>query len=310
MTDENPIAKGTPDYDLMPGVDPARIHEGINNMIELERLRNMQYLPATSSAGLATQKARCIERDAIQLSRPEGCFCLGAGKLFARMGVAEQICTCPDGRALHALESLKEEGLRAQRSLRTWEHCGVPKRFLECRLSTSPVERPPGFSGLKKLLECFFDDSFFLHGASGVGKTGLAVGWLHERLQAGHSVLFATVPDLLGEIKSTYKARPYWEIGDPPRHSEEDVIQKYLTVDSLVLDDLGAEQIGNEDWLQDRLYRIIGGRHDELRPTVFTSNHNIQVTGQRIGERITWRIVEAAGKENIIEIKGRNLREE
>jgi len=277
---------------------------------ELERLRNMQYLPSTDAQLPSTellpwgQLARCQERDALQVTRPEGCFCLGAGKLFARMGVAEQLCNCPDGQALQVLEKTKEEGLRAERYSKTWERCGVPRRFLECRISTSPLTDeglPYELRGL--WVPC--DESWFLHGASGVGKTGLAIGWLYERLQAGNSVLFTTVPDLLGDIKATYANRH----GSYERLTEEDVIQKYLTVDSLVLDDLGAEQIGNEDWLQDRLYRIIGGRHDELRPTVFTSNHDMGITGRRIGTPITWRIVEMCGKENIIHIEGRNLRE-
>ncbi len=296
---------------LHQGLKPRRSEEMTP---ELERLRNMQYLPRTGAAAyiksdwlpavwIDNQLKRCQERDAIQATRPEGCFCLGAGKLFARMGVAEEICySCPEGWALYHHEKTKKEGLKADRYSKAWERCGVPKRFLECRLSTSPVMEYLGDWDV-------LSDSWFFWGASGVGKTGLAVGWLYERLQAGDSVLFTTVPDLLGEIKATYGvvARSYDTLSVT---GEEDVIQKYLTVDSLVLDDLGAEQIGNEDWLQDRLYRIIGGRHDELRPTVFTSNHNIQATGQRIGERITWRIVESCSKSNIIEITGHNLREE
>jgi len=297
----------------------------VNKMTpELERLRNMQYLDNTENWMVATRGRgvissgwleRCKERDVLQASRPEGCFCLRAGKMFARVGVAEELCGCPEGIVLQALEKTKEDGLRADRYTKTWERCGVPRRFLECRLRTSPLDRDllDKVAPISLNKDCGLEmggDSWFLHGASGVGKTGLAVGWLYERLQAGNSVLFTTVPDLLGEIKATYGGQSIRGAHEYTSATEEDVIQKYLTVDSLVLDDLGAEQIGNEDWLQDRLYRIIGGRHDELRPTVATSNPDMEAAGRRLGNTITWRLVEMCGKENIICIEGRNLREE
>ena len=93
--------------------------------------------------------------------------------------------------------------------------------------------------------------------------------------------------------------------------SEAEIIKRYSQADVLIMDDLGAEHIrtGNEEWTADRLYQIIGYRHAEELPTLFTSNLDIAQTGKRIGERITWRIVEMCGPQHICKVTGPNLRD-
>ena len=48
----------------------------------------------------------------------------------------------------------------------------------------------------------------------------------------------------------------------------------------LVLDDLGAEQ--SSSWVRERLYVIVSRRHNHLKPTIFTSNYDLQETGRRL----------------------------
>lgn len=148
--------------------------------------------------------------------------------------------------------------------------------------------------------------SWFLWGSYGVGKTGLAVGFLRHWLEESQDVpaLFRTTPDVLAEIRATYNKEDGAE-------SEEAVIKRYATAPLLVLDDLGAEQIraANQDWAQDRLYRIIGQRHANELTTVFTANIDIEEVARRLGERLAWRIVEMCGKGHIIHVVGPNLRD-
>ena len=86
------------------------------------------------------------------------------------------------------------------------------------------------------------------------------------------------------------------------------MLEKYAGVSLLILDDLGAEHISGSGWLEDRLYQIIGQRHRDERPIVFTSNLSIKEVGGRIGERIAWRIVEMCG-DNIVHVQGANQRD-
>ncbi len=53
----------------------------------------------------------------------------------------------------------------------------------------------------------------------------------------------------------------------------------------LILDDMGAEHTSSSSWLSDRLYQILGDRHDQLRPTVMTSNLSIAELANVYGDR-------------------------
>jgi len=234
---------------------------------------------------------RCEERDTLMASRPEGCWCLGLG---VHQG---EFCSCPEGvtaRATDMAQRIREQ--QARLDVR-WAS-KIPVRFQEFRLDSSPVQK------VANRMSAHPGKSWFLWGKYGVGKTGLAVGYARMCCFEEHyQIIFRSVPDLLSELRSTYGRNNEHEI------TEADVIVQYTDVELLVLDDLGAEQVKNQDWVADRLYQIVGTRHAEERPTVFTSNLSPQEVGDRIGERITWRIVEMVGKDNIVEVTGPNLRE-
>ncbi|KKK85389.1 hypothetical protein LCGC14_2773760, partial [marine sediment metagenome] len=147
------------------------------------------------------------------------------------------------------------------------------------------------------------EGSWYLWGAYGSGKTGLAIGHAYERLsQTGPWALrFKPVPDLLSELRSTY--------GRNEGPTENDVLDTYAHTGLLILDDLGAEQVTGSGWLEDRLYQVIGLRHREELPIIFTSNLSIKQIANRIGERIAWRIVEMCGEDHIVQVTGPNLRD-
>lgn len=261
----------------------------------------------------------CEQRDALIAERPDGCWCLGLGWRTrddihwrydeAGAVVSSPYCPCPDGVEAR-LEHEAEVEHEAEENKRLWveqvwdDTAQIPKRFHDWRLDTSPLPaavvdplRCPGGDAR----DAWSKSSWYLWGAFGSGKTGLAVGHAHERLISNaSSILFRSVPDLLTELRSTYNR------SDGP--SENEVLDKYASVGVLILDDLGAEHISGSGWLEDRLYQIIGQRHRDELPIVFTSNLSIQEVGQRIGERIAWRIVEMCG-DNIVNVRGANQRD-
>ncbi len=183
------------------------------------------------------------------------------------------------------------------------------------RLHTSPIS----FT-LPMLIEVMVTErplrSWFLWGENGRGKTGLAVGYAWEWLQAVQAPLyFTTMPDLLAELRATYgrKAGEYVELDANGRigATEAEIVERLATVGLLILDDLGAEQVreqGDGSWVADRLFQIIGKRHAEELPTIFTSNLNPEQLERRIGKRLAERIKEMCGRDHIVHVEGPNLR--
>jgi DNA replication protein DnaC len=228
--------------------------------------------------------------------RPEGCWCLGLG-VIAGMENTGRFCVCPEGIEARQNYDAEQDLQNHQRLKARWEK-NIPLRFQDWTLENSPV------NDVSSMLmnQRDYRTSWFLYGGYGVGKTGLAVGYARKWFfEEGFSVIFCSVPDLLSELRSTYQP------GDGP--TEYSVISRYADVSVLVLDDLGAEQVKNQEWVADRLYQIIGKRHANGLLTIFTSNLSIEEVGHKIGERLTWRIVEMCGVDHILEVTGPNLRD-
>ena len=148
----------------------------------------------------------------------------------------------PGGRGLRgrARESL-EEGFRQARS---W------------------AERPSGW--------------LVLLGKNGTGKTHLAAAIAGFRLQQGDAVAFATVPDLLDELRATF------EPGSSERFDA--LFGRLREIELLVLDDLGAHQ--SSPWAQEKLYQLINYRDLAAKPTVVTSDLELTKLDPRIASRL------------------------
>lgn len=110
-----------------------------------------------------------------------------------------------------------------------------------------------------------------LCGKSGRGKTHLACAIIHS-LQEKYTVAFAHVPTLLERVRR----------GDV-------AVEQYISVDLFVLDDLGSERAS--DWALEKLLIIIEGRLNQFKPTVFTTNFNVDEIERRIGSRLASRIL-------------------
>lgn len=135
----------------------------------------------------------------------------------------------------------------------------------------------------------------FIHGEYGVGKTGIASALLLECIQGHARGYFVAVPDLMDSIRASY--------GDHSTEADRTLLQKVKEVPYLVLDDIGAER--PSEWVVEKLFTIINRRHSEMLTTFFTSNLSIAQLAERLGERITWRIVEMC---DVVHLKGPNLR--
>ncbi len=121
------------------------------------------------------------------------------------------------------------------------------------------------------------DGWLVLTGPCGCGKTHLAVAIAKERVQAGDTVLIATVPDLLDMLRSAYS--PSVE------QSFEERFTQMKEADVLFLDDYGAEQ--GTGWAVEKMFQLFNYRYTRELPTVVTSN-NIHLEGidQRVYSRL------------------------
>ena len=101
----------------------------------------------------------------------------------------------------------------------------------------------------------------FLNGNRGCGKTHLAIAIANESLKQGRQVFFAFVPDLLQHLRATYS--PESRVGF------DELFEYVLNAPLLILDDLGAES--STPWAEEKLFQLIGYRHENRMATVITS---------------------------------------
>ncbi len=215
---------------------------------------------------------------------------------------SEVYCDCEAGQQmfLACLQARVEERRQWKRGVRLlrWQNSGIPPRFAGASFKTTTQTLIASW-----MQEDEAPKSWLLHGETGRGKTGLAVAYCRRWVfpadpdEMPLQVWFRTLPDLLMDLKGTF--------GQPGAESE--LLEFFASVPLLVLDDIGAEQ-PNRDYNADRLYQLISRRHGAELPTVMTSNLNPAALEKRLGERITWRILEMAGPKRVVEVVGPNLR--
>jgi DNA replication protein DnaC len=179
-------------------------------------------------------------------------------------------------------------------------HQGLPPRYLEAKKSD--------FSGKRAKL---FDsqDSLFIYGKVGTGKTWLAAALMREqailsRRSMGNrgtfmysdDALFISLPELAIKIRASM------DRSSPT--SEEKLISMYSKAKALFFDDIGAEQ--TSDYIRSVLFVLIerrntmwGGR------TVITSNLNLNELAKEHGVRIASRIQEMC---RVIQMTGEDRR--
>lgn len=115
-------------------------------------------------------------------------------------------------------------------------------------------------------------------GPPGVGKTHLAVAILVNRVRAGISGVYATVPDLLDSIRGAIKT-----------DSTDEVRRLLRWVPLLILDDMGAEK--PTDSALEEIFKLLNGRLTDNRQTIVTTNFDRAGLSARLGGLEGARIV-------------------
>lgn len=278
--------------------------------------------PAWYRANIARTQAflnRSYQRDALQLTRPEGCWCLGVGARriaheppwswdvmqVARLDKIYDYCTCPEAEAVRELHEEARESttlqLAQERHARLWAAVGIPEKFEHLTLATM-IALDPSRANLPAAIERWEAGTAWMTvcGTVGKGKTGLLCALLKRAVERGETAMFVDAPRLLDRLRATFGQR---RDDDGPR--EADILAPLYDVQLLGLDDVGAAD--ESDWALGRLRVLINERYARERRTVVTTNLSVKRMGAEMDQRIASRLLEAPNV--AFDLMGRNLRD-
>jgi DNA replication protein DnaC len=228
---------------------------------------------------------RAKKRKAVTLNRTkpwvDGCKCDGAGWYMLDVDPMDyryrqlQRCICNgSGQSFrHSLHTFAEdtfESFDIERKLEPFNAGGIT-------INTDTQKRM-----LLRAYNTLLNDdianttSYYLWGLVGCGKSHLARAWGIKYADAGYSVEYRAMLNLVGELMNAIKEKRV-----------EHVISTMIDADILIIDDIGAES-EQSDFIRSCVLRIIDGRM--RKKTLFTSNVDPADLHTVMDERIADRI--------------------
>lgn len=179
-------------------------------------------------------------------------------------------------------ELAEEQELRKHKIESILGKSGIKKRYLSRTIDSFSVtaENKRSFEVatdyIKNFREYFTQGKgLYLEGPCGTGKTHLAIAIALAIINTGVPVICKTSIDILGDIKRCYERNS--EV------TEEEVLEAYKTVDLLIIDDLGKEQV--TEWSVPVLYSILNERYEALLPTIITTNYNTTALAEKLSAK-------------------------
>lgn len=179
-------------------------------------------------------------------------------------------------------ELTEEQELRKQKIESILGKSGIKKRYLSRTIDSFSVtaENKRSFEVatdyIKNFREYFTQGKgLYLEGPCGTGKTHLAIAIALAIINTGVPVICKTSIDILSDIKRCYERNS--EV------TEEEVLEAYKTVDLLIIDDLGKEQV--TEWSVPVLYSILNERYEALLPTIITTNYNTTALAEKLSAK-------------------------
>ena len=166
------------------------------------------------------------------------------------------------------------------------------------------VSPQDNIKNIQKIAKHFIDNfndptekNLLFTGNTGLGKTFISHCIANELLKHNKTVLYQTAPIMLDTIIDCKMGK----------NSNFDILHHILTVDLLVIDDLGTEKISN--WALEKLFTVLNSRllsqNNHITKTIISTNLSINNLAQMYGERIVSRLI---GNYNICAFFGEDLR--
>jgi len=227
-----------------------------------------------------------------------------------RRGIVLPRFTCGRCRAAEIVERRKAAAEAAQQRRRAeLDHirenapavlgcCGVPKRWQAARFTNCPDLPNELLQALAEWTQNPRGIVFLWAATPGAGKTWLAVAAMWRVLEAGQyqpsDCAYVGQVAYLDRLKASY-ARPGGPVAEPDPAS----------VEFLVLDDVGTSY--DTGWAKAEMATLISRRYGDDRPTIITSNLNLDDLADRLGRRVASRIAHGDGN-NILHVPEVELR--
>ena len=181
----------------------------------------------------------------------------------------------------------KAENERVVREEQKLEKIGIRRRFYQTSFDTYET-----FSEeMKNALEICRDyakrkeeilksgECVFLIGRPGTGKNHLAISILKE---FGGDVFIIKASEMIRKIRESYKS------GSEER--EQSLIERFACYDLLIVNEVGV-QFGTDNE-KNLLFEVLDIRYENMLPTIFISNLNIQNIKEFVGGRVIDRMLE------------------
>lgn len=121
--------------------------------------------------------------------------------------------------------------------------------------------------------------SLLFYGRTGLGKTHLSLAIAAEVLSQGDEVIYDSIINLLQQVEREHFGREKTEV---------DTLSLLLSVDLLILDDLGTEF--DTPFYVSTVYNIINTRINRGLPTIINTNLDLMAIRRRYEERIISRL--------------------
>jgi len=155
------------------------------------------------------------------------------------------------------------------------------------------------YAVMKKWCYSNFEKSLvFLSGQTGVGKTHLMKCMANELIKTHKIVLLTTSFAMHQDFVKSYACRDNEE--------KQDLISKYIDAEVLFIDDLGTE-LRQPNITVNYLYQVLNERKMKKRPTIITTNLNLDDIMDYYDERIFSRIADKSSS-ICVYIEGQDLR--
>ena len=156
----------------------------------------------------------------------------------------------------------------------------IPPKYAEAELKQIDTAIVEKYKNLAK------GQGLFLTGIPGVGKTYAMAAFLRDIINQGKQCLRTSYDMLCLEIRDTYKPNP--------KHSEDEIIKKYINADCIFIEDVGTTTKYEESDFSRRTFLIILDQRDEqLRPTFITSNKPLVDFATSFDKRVASRMAAA-----------------
>lgn len=159
---------------------------------------------------------------------------------------------------------------------------GLTKR--QQKYSFDNFKPEPGTRAAWRALQNYVlsEKGIFVYGETcGIGKTHLMAALARKFLRQGHRILWVNCTTYL------YGLRQGFEKENKGKYLS---IQKLIDAPILFIDDIGVEV--DSAWVTQTLYQILNERYEDEKPTFITSNFDLEVIEESLGQPIASRIAD------------------